>query len=146
MPQSTADAALARLPDQIEAAVLGRLQRAADTLEGVLVATTAYNDDTGANRGATYAAAATNQHSGEAQRRARRALAEAERLNPGYEAAEDVDVPPGVVRVVGTSMTRYAEHLEQSRAGQNAYLADTMRLEAPRLQDAALDGVREVVG
>jgi len=140
----SADQALARLGDQVEAAVLRRLQAAAGEFEGVLVATPVYGDDTGANRAGTFAAAATAERPGRANQRARQAFGEVARLNAGHESAEEIDLPPGVVRVVGSTMTDYARHLEQDRAGAHAYLADSLRLEAPRLQAAALAGIREV--
>lgn len=140
-----ADQALAQLADRVERAILRKLTPAAEDFEGVLLATGAYDDDTGANRGATYAAAATARNSSAAQRRGRQALGEAERLNPGQGEAEEIAIPDDVVRVVGTSMTAYVQYLEGDAAGRHAYLADSLRLEAPRLQDAALDGIREVM-
>jgi hypothetical protein len=142
---SSADRALAALAGKVEATALRHLQAAAESFEGVLIATDAYGDDTGANRGATFAAAATSERAGVANRKARAALAEAARLNPGLEYAEELELPDGVVRVIGTSMTAYAADLEHDAVGERAYLEDSMLLEAPRLQDAALDAIREVM-
>ena len=143
---SDLDRVLDQFARRLEAAIEAGLEPAAATLEGLVVATDAFGDDTGATRGSSFAAVASERTATRAARRGREAFAEAARLNPGTEEANELKVPDGAIRVVATSMTSYAADLERERGGDQAFLEETMRLEAPYLQQAGVQALREVLG
>lgn len=113
----------------------------AETAQG----TSAYGDDTGANRAATgsYVIGLGVDQTKVAENLAR----EADRLNEGAAFLTTVPGPPdGVGQVITTTATTYAIHLERDRAGVHAYLADALYSEAPAAHGQLTSEMRRLNG
>lgn len=117
------------------------LRLGAHDLEAALLATSAYNNDTGATRAGTtaYVIGGGTDDSN----RLAAAAAEAEARNPGRSQATTAGtVADGTISVIATSATDYADHLETAGAGARAFLGPTMLQHAQNLTQAAADGIK----
>ncbi len=128
---------------EIEAAALEGMEEAAPIIEGVAIATTAYNDDTGATRAATVAYVATARGGGAA--RMRRAAAEVRRLRFDARQVEltTAEGPTGPdISIILTVPTTYVIGLETLYAGDHAFIRPTILAESGPAFQRVMDTIR----
>lgn len=135
--------------DRLEAAILAAaregMEQGAELMQGVAVATDAYQDDTGATRAGTVAYVAGARGGGAAD--VRRAAAEVRRLRFDDDQVEldQVAGPTGQdLAIVLTVPTRYAIDLETAHAGEHSFIRGTVLGQASRVFQLVMTNIRKV--
>jgi hypothetical protein len=121
------------------------MEAGAELLQGVAVATDAYQDDTGATRAGTVAYVASARGGGATA--VRRAAAEVRRLrfDDNQVELDQVAGPTGHdLTIVLTVPTRYVLDLETERAGAHAFIRPTILGQSGRVFELVMAEIRQV--
>lgn len=136
-------ARLTRFQQQTDRAIRAGLTQASVVIEAVGRETEAYRDQSGATRASTvcYLATPDQPNPPEVSEAHQEAIAHLLMFD-GHDGMP-LREPAGQVRqhqyvLVLTSMTDYADALETERGGRNAWMAETMRVNAPSVLPAVV--------
>ncbi len=124
------------------------MEAGAEIIEADMIGTDAYSGQSGATRASSIAYVAMADDPNSAEPESAESVAAA--LLQGFEGhtghALLVDAPgpgPNEIAIVATVPTDYIYDLEFDNAGEKAFLADTVRQDAPAAFDAAVRAMRE---